>query len=56
MLLAATFGLYGVMFGWLIILMHLLHLRSFGFPYLEPLAPLKHQNCGMYWCGRRVCR
>ena len=41
MLLAATFGLYGVMFGWLIILMHLLHLRSFGFPYLEPLAPLK---------------
>jgi len=41
MLLAAAFGLYGVMLGWLAIWMHLLHLRSFGFPYLEPLAPLK---------------
>lgn len=41
MLLAATFGLYGVMLGLLAILIHLVHLRSFGFPYLEPLAPLK---------------
>lgn len=41
MLLAATFGLYGVMLGWLLIIIHLVHLRSFGFPYLEPLAPLK---------------
>lgn len=41
MLLAAAFGLYGVMLGLLAILMHLVHLRSFGFPYLEPLAPLK---------------
>jgi len=41
MLLAAAFGLYGVMLGLLAILVHLVHLRSFGFPYLEPLAPLK---------------
>ncbi len=41
MLLAAGFGLYGVMLGILAILIHLIHLRSFGFPYLEPLAPLK---------------
>lgn len=41
MLLAAAFGLYGVMLGLLGILLHLVHLRSFGFPYLEPLAPLK---------------
>lgn len=41
MLLAAAFGLYGVMLGLLAILIHLVHLRSFGFPYLEPLAPLK---------------
>ncbi len=41
MLLAAGFGLYGVALGLLAILFHLIHLRSFGFPYLEPLAPLK---------------
>ena len=41
MLLAAAFGLYGVMLGLLAVMIHLVHLRSFGFPYLEPLAPLK---------------
>lgn len=41
MLLAAGFGLYGVALGVLGILVHLVHLRSFGFPYLEPLAPFK---------------
>lgn len=41
MLLAAGFGLYGVALGVMAILLHLVHLRSFGFPYLEPLAPLK---------------
>ena len=41
MLLAAVFGLYGVMLGLLAVMIHLVHLRSFGFPYLEPLAPLK---------------
>lgn len=41
MLLAAAFGLYGVALGVMGILIHLLQLRSFGFPYLEPLAPLK---------------
>lgn len=41
MLLAAVFGLYGVMLGWIAILIHLISLRSFGFPYMEPLAPLK---------------
>ena len=41
MLLAAGFGLYGVVLGVMAILFHLVHLRSFGFPYLEPLAPLK---------------
>lgn len=41
MLAAAALGLYGVTLGVLSILIHLIHLRSFGFPYLEPLAPLK---------------
>lgn len=41
MLLAATLGLFGVMTGVLAILIHLAGLRSFGVPYLAPLAPLK---------------
>lgn len=41
MILAAVLGLYGVMIGWIAILIHLIALRSFGFPYFEPLAPLK---------------
>ena len=42
MILAATLGLYGVMLGWLVIVMYLIRLRTFGFPYLAPLAPLKN--------------
>ncbi len=39
-LLAASLGLFGVMFGLLVILIHLASLRSFGVPYMAPLAPL----------------
>lgn len=39
-LLAAVMGLFGVMFGLLVILIHLVSLRSFGVPYMSPLAPL----------------
>ncbi|MCL6610800.1 MAG: spore germination protein [Peptococcaceae bacterium] len=39
MLLAGTLGLFGVMAGILIILIHMAGLRSFGAPYLAPLAP-----------------
>lgn len=41
MLLAGTLGLLGVMIGILAILTHLCTLRTFGVPYLSPLAPLK---------------
>ena len=41
MLLAAAFGLYGVVFGWIIIVLHLVQLRSFGVPYMQPFAPYK---------------
>ena len=41
MLLAATLGLLGVMMGIIAIAIHLCRLRSFGVPYLAPLAPLK---------------
>lgn len=40
MVLAAALGLFGVMIGLLAILVHLASLRSFGVPYLAPLAPL----------------
>lgn len=40
MVLAATLGLYGVICGVLVILVHLATLRSFGVPYLSPAAPL----------------
>ncbi|MBS4007093.1 MAG: spore germination protein [Clostridium sp.] len=37
-ILAGLMGLYGVIFGLLIILIHLAGLQSFGVPYLSPLA------------------
>jgi len=41
MLLAGLLGLLGVILGVIALLNHLLTLRSFGVPYLSPLAPLK---------------
>ncbi|MCL6635674.1 MAG: spore germination protein [Peptococcaceae bacterium] len=40
MVLAATLGLFGVISGVIIIVVHLCTLRSFGVPYLSPLAPV----------------
>lgn len=39
MALAAVLGFYGIMLGVLAILIHLCSLRSFGVPYLAPVAP-----------------
>ncbi|GAB4264911.1 spore germination protein [Thermincola ferriacetica] len=39
MVLAAFLGLFGIMTGLLAILIHLCTLRSFGIPYISPLAP-----------------
>ncbi|MCM3269936.1 spore germination protein [Paenibacillus elgii] len=39
MILAGMFGLFGIACGLLLVYLHLLSLRSFGFPYLAPLAP-----------------
>ncbi|QQK82052.1 spore germination protein [Salicibibacter cibi] len=38
-LLAAIFGLYGVVIGILTIFNHMLSLRSFGVPYMSPVSP-----------------
>jgi spore germination protein KA len=40
MLLAGSLGIFGILFGIIIISIHLAALRSFGQPYLSPLAPL----------------
>lgn len=40
MILGGTLGLYGVLLGMLMILIHMARLRSFGIPYLAPLAPM----------------
>lgn len=43
-LLAGTLGLLGIMMGILAIIIHLCTLRSFGEPYMAPLAPLKKRE------------
>ena len=40
MFLAGSLGLYGILLGMLFIMSHMCRLRSFGKPYLSPMAPL----------------
>ncbi|WP_435163037.1 spore germination protein [Paenibacillus glycanilyticus] len=44
MILAGTFGLFGVMSGLMILMAHLCGLRSFGKPYMMPVSPLVVSN------------
>ncbi|OAK73864.1 spore germination protein [Lederbergia galactosidilytica] len=46
MVTAATFGLYGVMMGIIFLTLHLCSLRSFGVPYMTPMAPVTAGNLG----------
>lgn len=39
MALAASFGLYGITIGLIALILHLCSLRSFGIPYMSPVAP-----------------
>ncbi|ABR46741.1 GerA spore germination protein [Alkaliphilus metalliredigens QYMF] len=39
-LMAATFGAFGIIIAWTWIIIHLCSIDSFGYPYLSPLAPL----------------
>ncbi|MBS4196890.1 spore germination protein [Lederbergia citri] len=43
---AAIFGFYGVILGIIMLTVHLCSLRSFGVPYMSPLAPLSLGNLG----------
>ncbi|KON90341.1 spore gernimation protein KB [Sporosarcina globispora] len=40
MILAATFGLYGLGLGVIVLVAHTCSIRSFGIPYLTPFAPI----------------
>ncbi|MDG0793923.1 spore germination protein [Cohnella ginsengisoli] len=44
LLLAGTLGLYGIVLGLLSIVLHVASLRSFGVPYLTPLAPIQRSS------------
>jgi len=39
MLFAASFGLFGIIVGVIALILHLCSLRSFGVPYMSPVAP-----------------
>ncbi|MEH7273938.1 spore germination protein [Neobacillus vireti] len=39
MALAASFGIFGIMVGLIALILHLCGLRSFGIPYMSPIAP-----------------
>ncbi|MFC4078403.1 spore germination protein [Salinithrix halophila] len=38
--LAASFGLFGIFIGLMMLVLHLCSLRSFGVPYMSPMAPM----------------
>ncbi|MCF6409811.1 spore germination protein [Pseudalkalibacillus salsuginis] len=42
--LAASFGLFGISIGLLALTLHLCSLRSFGVPYMSPLAPFNMEG------------
>ncbi|WP_373458161.1 spore germination protein [Paenibacillus harenae] len=44
MILAGSFGVFGIMAGLMVLLTHLSGLRSFGVPYLTPISPLVKNN------------
>ncbi len=41
MIAASIMGLYGIMLFMLLLLLHLIKIRSFGVPYLSPFSPLR---------------
>ncbi len=50
LVLSAFLGLYGLLLGLILILIHLVSLRSFGVPYLTPVAPWNtHKSKEMFF-------
>jgi len=46
MVIAATFGFYGIILGLIILAIHLCSIRSFGVPYMYPFAPSALDDLG----------
>lgn len=46
MVSAATFGFYGIILTFILVIVHLVSLRSFGVPYMSPLAPFIREEAG----------
>ncbi|WP_282942929.1 spore germination protein [Paenibacillus sp. RC67] len=44
LLLAASFGLFGIIIGYITLMFHLCSLRSFGVPYTSSLAPYNRED------------
>lgn len=44
LILASTFGLFGIALGLITMILHLTSLRSFGIPYLYPMAPFNLED------------
>jgi len=44
MAIAASFGLYGIYLAVVAMILHLCSLRSFGVPYMSPIAPLRRED------------
>lgn len=44
MILGGTFGLFGIMSGLMVLLIHMVSLRSFGISYLTPISPFVWSN------------
>ncbi|GIP47761.1 spore germination protein [Paenibacillus sp. J53TS2] len=49
LILAGVLGLYGVIAGLFLIVIHLLGLRSFGIPYMTPISPQFPENMKDVW-------
>jgi spore germination protein KA len=59
-LFAGFFGLYGVMVGFILVMNHVVSLKSFGVPYMSPLVPGNFQGmkdtvirAPLWWMPRR---
>ncbi|USK69772.1 spore germination protein [Peribacillus asahii] len=46
MVSGATFGFYGIILGFIMLVVHLCDLRSFGVPYMSPFAPFIPKKAG----------
>lgn len=46
MVSAATFGFFGIILVFILLIVHLVSLRSFGVPYMSPLAPFISEDAG----------